>query len=381
MKRSISVVIKPTLACNLSCRHCYHAGDDRSGAPVGMDRLDRLFGLLSEEYESVWFIWHGGEPLLLPLRFYRDAIRLQEKWFGRDSHRVGNTIQTNGLLLDKRIADFCREKEINIGVSSEGPLSRALRGEEGGAEEGIALLRKRSNRFSVGAAVSSETASGQPAIYRHFMEMGVAVSLSPVTPCGGGCPGPSLAPDPGEYIRSSIEAFDEWLWDPSAEAPLIPHYLYALSALGEPAESDCAHSSCLTRWICMYPNGDLYPCAKGGIPEFRLCNLDDIARVSDAFSTEAFRRILLGTVARREKCRPCPLYESCGGGCSVDAHREGRLEDCGGASCRIFREVFSHVKGEIDGIAGGGSDLSECNRFVRDAVIGRLVGPGGERPA
>lgn len=98
--------------------------------------------------------------------------------------------------------------------------------------------------------------------------------------------------------------------------------------------------------------------------------------IAEAFGSEGFRRILAGTVARRERCRAeCPVYEHCAGECSINACYEGGIEHNGGDSCRIFRAVFGHIKEVGDGILRDRPDLSVYNKYVRDAVVGRLVNP------
>lgn len=374
MSRFISVIIKPTLACNMDCRHCYHTPEERSsGGRISFDRLDRLFSMVSREYDGAWFVWHGGEPLTLPLSFYKKAIELEEKHFG--VAKVGNTIQTNGLALDDRFAKFCRDKMINIGISHEGPYDSILRPDADKVDKVIHRMVGKERVFVVGSTVSRECQSCQRQIYEHFNGMGAGVSLSPVIRAGCAARHPELVPDPDEYIRSSIEAFDEWLNDPDCKVPLAPHYLYVLTALGDPQPSDCAHTSCLTKWVCVYPNGDLYPCGKGCPPEMRLCNIDEIKNLSDAFRTPAFADILRATIARREKCAGCEVYDYCQGGCSVDAYYQGGMENNGGDACRVYRAVFSHVKREIDSIISEKKDLSRYNSMVRDAVLGKLVNP------
>ena len=375
MRPFISVIIKPTLECNISCRHCYHTPEERSPEKMSIDTLERTFAMLAEEYESVWFIWHGGEPLLMPFKFYKDAIELQERYFGKASHRVGNTIQTNGTMLDRKFINFCRDKMINIGVSFEGQYNDVLRERTDEVKEKIDYLSDRERVFSVSSTISSETASRQKEIYENFKSNKTAVSFAPVIPAGCAACG-STVPNVDEYIRSSIECFDEWLFDKDVEIPLIPHYLYVLNALGEPAESDCAHNSCLTKWVCVYPNGDLYPCGKGCPAEFRLGNILETERISDSFRTEGFGRMISGTVERRNKCiAECGLFKYCNGGCSIDAYYESGLNNTGGDSCRIFKEVFGHVLSTVEEIVKTRPDLSQYNRFVRDAVLGKLINP------
>jgi uncharacterized protein len=236
-------------------------------------------------------------------------------------------------------------------------------------------LSRKERVFSVSSTISSETVSKQKEMYEYFRTNKAAVTFIPVIPAGCAANG-KMVPDADEYIRSSIECFDRWLFDKDTEIPLVPHYLYILNALGDPAESDCAHASCLTKWICVYPNGDLYPCGKGCPSEYKMGNLSEFVNVSDAFRTEGFERIIRGSVERRNKCMAeCSLYKYCNGGCSIDAYYETGISENGGDSCRIFREVFGHVLSSVENIIETRPDLSVYNKFVRDAVLGRLVNP------
>ncbi len=375
MNPFLSVVVKTTLACDIDCRHCYHRPEERVPGKISIDNVERLFRMVSREYESAWFIWHGGEPLTLPLQFYKQVIELEEKYFGMQSNRVGNTIQTNGVNIDRKFANFCRDNKINIGVSYEGPYNDILRQKSETVDRNLAYLSRKEHVFSVNSTVSSETVGNQNDLYRHFRDRGINLALSKVMPAGCSADG-SFVPDADEFISNSIAAFDEWLYDAGTDVPLVPHYLYVCSALGDPVPSDCAHTSCLTKWLCVYPNGDLYPCAKNCPAEYRMCNISEIDRITQAFSTEGFGRLLRGTIARREKCQAeCDMFGYCNGGCSMDACFEGGVTENGGDSCRIFKAVFGHIKGTMDGILSEKPDLAQYNRFVRDAVIGKLVNP------
>ena len=370
MKDHLSIVVKPTLSCNSKCRHCYSF--DKGQGKVDKKVIDRLFESISQEYESAWFIWHGGEPLLMGIRFFKDVLESQRRYFGRDNGRVKNTIQTNGILLDRAFIGFCKRNNIVIGISSEGPCNECLRFREDPVSGIIGRLNGAA--FSVGSTISSDSVSRQVEIYDYCSRSNVALSLSPVVNCNDSCHG--LVPDPEEYVRCSNELFDRWLHDKDVEVPLMPHYLYILNALGEPVESDCSHSSCAMKWICMEPNGDLYPCGKGCPNEMILGNVMDMGSISDVFETEPFERFLVGTIRRREKCAEgCRLYPYCAGGCSMDAHFEGGIENNGGASCIVFKGVFSHILDTIGYIMESKPDLSEYNRFVRDAMISRISNP------
>ncbi len=370
MKPHITVVIKPTLFCNTDCKHCYHIPEERKDLRIDLSKIEKIMKMASEEYQTAWFIWHGGEPMTLPMSFYKDVIALEEKCFGKDSFRYGNTINTNGTLLNKRFMAYCREKKINIGISYEGPYNNVLR--ECDVEKTLNTLSAKDNKYAVSATISKDTASKQKEIYEFFRDKATSVSLSPVIPAGcGRC----YVPDNDEFIKGSIEAFDSWLKDKTVRVPLMPFYLYIMNYLGEPVPSDCAHTSCLTKWICMYPDGSLYPCAKACPKEFCMGNIDSISSIADAFQSDGFRNILLGSVKRREKCASCDIFKFCNGGCSVDACYERGLEENGGDSCRAYKEIFAHVVSEIQFILDNKPDMDEYNAFVKEAIVNKLVNP------
>ncbi len=376
MKPYIAIIIKPTLECIRSCRHCYHLPEERKPEQISLQTLERLFKSVSQEYQSVWFIWHGGEPLQLPFSFYRKAFDLQNKYFGKDSHRVGNTIQTNGVNIDRRLLKLCESNNINIGISYEGPYNNVLRNMTEETEKAIELMQKHGSKFTVSCTLSNETVDKQLEMYRYFRDHKIAPSFSPVVPKGCAAMDLSLVPDTEKYIKASIETFNEWLYDKDSEVPLLPYYLYMLNVLGKPAFADCAHVSCMGNWLCIYPNGNLYPCAKGCPEKYCLGNINDIEEIEEAFMSDGFADILEGTVSRRDECIDCEIYRYCAGGCSVDADCETGIEKNQGPSCRIYKSVFTHIKEEIEKILQEKPDMSQYNIFVRDAILGKLINPG-----
>ena len=59
----------------------------------------------------------------------------------------------------------------------------------------------------------------------------------------------------------------------------------------------------------------------------------------------------------------------------MDAYHECGIENNGGDSCRIFREVFAHVAECVQNVLDEKDDISTLNEFVKDAVVGELVNP------
>lgn len=86
--RPLYVMLKPASSqCNLACEYCYYL-EKKHLYEDGKRHLisDELLEQFTREYieaqtmDSVLFTWHGGEPLMRSLDFYKKAKALQQKY-------------------------------------------------------------------------------------------------------------------------------------------------------------------------------------------------------------------------------------------------------------------------------------------------------------
>ena len=73
----------------------------------------------ANDVDVVQFNWHGGEPLLLGIDFYRKAMLLQQKY--ADGKRIENTLQTNGTLINEAWCELFVANNFLLGISLDGP--------------------------------------------------------------------------------------------------------------------------------------------------------------------------------------------------------------------------------------------------------------------
>ena len=85
------------------------------------DTLERLVsGYLAYSFPVSTFAFQGGEPTLAGIDFFRRLVSLQQR-YGRPGQTVGNSIQTNGVLLDGAWCDLLRQYNFLVGLSIDGP--------------------------------------------------------------------------------------------------------------------------------------------------------------------------------------------------------------------------------------------------------------------
>ena len=66
---------------------------------------------------EVIFTWHGGEPLLQKIDFYKKAIEFQTIYAKKFRRKVVNSLQTNGTLINDEWAKFFAQHQFLIGLS------------------------------------------------------------------------------------------------------------------------------------------------------------------------------------------------------------------------------------------------------------------------
>ncbi len=126
--REFQVFAKPFGAiCNLDCHYCYYLKkQDLYPTGESFRMSDELLeAYIVQHIEScpvpmIRFSWHGGEPTLLGLDYFRKVVSLQRK-HQPPHQRLANGIQTNGTLLDEDWCRFFAEEGFSVGLSLDGP--------------------------------------------------------------------------------------------------------------------------------------------------------------------------------------------------------------------------------------------------------------------
>ncbi|HXZ46441.1 MAG TPA: cyclophane-forming radical SAM/SPASM peptide maturase GrrM/OscB, partial [Pseudolabrys sp.] len=176
------LVIQPTPFCNIDCRYCYLPSRN-SKAIVSSETLSNLF---SQVFASGWtgdclsVVWHAGEPMVLPIAFYRDAFGMIENLRPRGLSVV-HSFQTNGTLIDEAWCTFFADAKVNLGVSIDGPrhlhdrnrVTRSGRGTFDRTIAGIRLLRRLDVPFHVISVLSSASMAAPQEMFDFYVAEGI----------------------------------------------------------------------------------------------------------------------------------------------------------------------------------------------------------------
>ena len=182
MPRIELLVVQPTPFCNIDCRYCYLP--DRSSKTVVSPRT--LHNLFSQVFASGWtseslsVVWHAGEPMVLPIEFYRDAFRTIDR-LKPATLAVFHSFQTNGTLIDDAWCGFFTDQQVGVGVSIDGPklfhdrhrLTRSGRGTFDKTIAGIRLLRRHAVPFHVISVLSAASMGAPREMFDFYVAEGI----------------------------------------------------------------------------------------------------------------------------------------------------------------------------------------------------------------
>lgn len=307
------------------------------------------------------FSWHGGEPLIAGIDFFRKVLKLQSTHMPAGKTLI-NGIQTNGTLLNDEWCRFFEGEGFVIGLSLDGPseLHDNNRRTKDGMNtwqkviEGFNLLGKYNIVPEILCVVNAENVKHPLTVYKFFRELG-AKYLTFL---------PLVEHEPGAYSGISInsvpsvdfgyflsEIFDEWVENDIGEIKVQIFEEAARTAFSQ------EHTLCVFKENCggvpvVEHNGDFYSCDHYVNSDNLLGNINDH---SLAYFLDSKRQKNFGlnkSVTLPEYCKLCEVRSMCNGECpknrfivAPDGHPGLNY------LCKGYRYFFNHIRPFVEAIA------------------------------
>jgi len=177
------LVVQPTPFCNIDCDYCY-LPQRNMRAIIQTETLERLFASVfaSSILASRGFslVWHAGEPLVLPVEFYRPANEILAR-HNTPALPVRVCFQTNATLISDDWCAFFAATGAQVGISLDGPQelhdrhrkTRAKAGSFNRTMAGLRRLQRAGIEFSVICVLTRESLLQPRRIFSFFAEQGI----------------------------------------------------------------------------------------------------------------------------------------------------------------------------------------------------------------
>jgi uncharacterized protein len=366
--REFQIFVKPvSSSCNLNCRYCYYLDKnnlypDTHRFLMQDDILEKYIeqNIIASTDDIITFSWHGGEPLLAGLDFFRKIIRLQSA-HQPAGRTIVNGIQTNGTLIDDRWSRFFADHHIMVGLSLDGPevfhdLFRRT-GHDSSTwtqvMKGFHHLKRHGVNPEILCVVNSENVKHPHVIYNFFRQLGIKyLTFLPLVEYDAASPecvsSNSVPAEEFGYFLSEI--FDEWVENDIGEIKIQIFEEAARKAFNQD------HTLCIFKENCggvpvIEHNGDFYSCDHYVDKDHLLGNIQDksLAYFLDSEIQTQFGRAK--SLSLPDDCIRCEVRSMCNGECPKNRFiltPEGRP----GLNylCKGYKYFFSHIRPFIEAI-------------------------------
>ena len=376
--KPLYVMLKPAGAhCNLACKYCYYLEKnnlyDKSHRHIMSDEMLEQFTreyIEAQTMPQVLFTWHGGEPLMRSIDFYKKALTLQKKY--ARGRCIDNVIQTNGTMLTDEWCEFFAQNNWLVGISIDGPqeyhdhyrLTSTGNPSWQKVMHGIELLKKHHVEWNAMAVVNAYNADHPLEFYHFFKDNGCQyLQFTPIverlTKHQDGRTLASLADDkeipladfsvtPEQWGNFLCAIFDEWVRNDVGKM-FVEIFDCTLANWMGVLPGICAYSKNCGHAGVMEHNGDVYSCDHFVFPEYKLGNIRDHTLIEMLYGDKqhAFSRLKHTSLPRQ--CKECDMEFACHGECPKNRFEKDKYGEPGlNYLCKGYYQYYSHVAPYMD---------------------------------
>ena len=377
---AFNIMLKPAGSlCNLDCHYCYYL--DKAyiyggKEPVmSMEMLETVVReyIKANDVPEVTFNWHGGEPLILGLDFYRKALEFEKMYAG--DKVVHNTLQTNGTLITPEWAKFFHDNDFLIGISLDGPkeVHDKYRKDKGGKPtfdrvmQGLHYLQDGGVEFNTMSTVNKASEGHGLEVYQfmkslgsHYMQFMPVVEHVKYPLDAKGQPDKKQRAfivdpkEPGAQIaywsvsdigfgKFLCDIFDYWVRNDVGQY-FVNEFDATLANYCGAQPGTCVFASTCGGNAVIEHNGDLYPCDHFVYTDRLLGNITEHT-IRELMET---REMMTFGIDKRttlpKQCRKCEHLFVCNGECPKHRFNVTEKGETGlNALCAGYKMFYAHV--------------------------------------
>ena len=336
----ITVITKPLLYCNVLCKHCSvnHRFLSNLDSAFYVRALETIVSFVERETEErvskIEIIWHGGEPMLAGVDFYKKTYKEVNNRFEKKGIFVNHSLQTNLIAYDSSWNEVMRD---------------VFRWQVSTSYDFFSNLRPYDLEFFLNKLKAYQDASGDGGyvicvlnqqnkdkvleICEIADEHKFSLKLNYLYPVGRGKQLESFGI--GEYGEAIVKVFRE---RERFGVKIFPVDYFIEYYEGKRLELPCPiTSNCVGRIFCLLPDGSIYLC--GEMSDLGEGQIGKVGDREEIWFHEYFK-LLEKVAVLKDECLECKL---CMGGCIKQRILYGE-ENGVTAFCRVWKDFGKEAK-------------------------------------
>jgi uncharacterized protein len=221
------LVLKLTDYCNLRCKYCHQDALNGKAVLMPIETLKNAVRLILKPSVApvVNVQFHGGEPLLQPDEFFREAVAFCREELETPTRKVHFYIQTNLTKVNEEREKMLRDLQIGISFSVDGPpkINDEMRGGGQIIFKNFKRLKEHGTDLGTICLIQPSNWDRMPEVLDYFREAGLTnVRFNLMVPDGRG---EQIAKTGAEKLFNARKVIFEQMLE-HGEAAVIDSTLY-----------------------------------------------------------------------------------------------------------------------------------------------------------
>jgi uncharacterized protein len=346
-KDDLIAIISVTKNCNFRCSYCYV--QEKNYNVISFETLKKIInGLLAyNKHKVTEIIWHGGEPLLAGIDFYKEIIDYIKTSY--PDKIVVNKLQTNGMLIDDNWIKFFKSNGFKIGISIDGPESihdkhRKTINNKGTftqVYENSNELIKNNIKPGFMAVISNYSVKYPDEIFNFFYNNRWSFGINYLSPVNHDMH--DIAPTVQEYVNFYLDITKLYLSQSKRVISVNPIEHHIKSLLRGAAQGYCVNSpSCAADYLSFSPEGNAHNCNR--FTDFAETSYGNINQISFSQILDSNKRKeYINRNKYFPKCNNCKYQKVCNAGCPFEDYSINNSFFSNKHECKIHSRIFSKL--------------------------------------
>lgn len=337
--KSIALTIKPTNSCNFQCKHCFNGEHLEEKIFLPIETIFKTLELISKKYNDIKITFHGGEPTLAGIDFYKKIFSYEKILKKKYNVDFWHIFQTNGYLLSSKFIDLLISEDVLISISFDGPHNNDLRSNTDIILKKIQEIKEKNGNLRIFCVETAKSINFLLETYNWFKENKLNYKILPIQPRGFAENEKDFILNPQIYVDALLKVYNFWLKDKENTMNM-----YTFQEFLKLKKESNFKEKWFDRKLSLNPDGNFYPFGRPYDINFNLGNPYDLDNIDECFSNKNY--IKLKDILNKkinEKCTNCQVFSTCNGTCLCSSFVYGNDEDMLEYSCELARLTFKNV--------------------------------------